>query len=375
MLELPRHAEIWLLPYVVDRVRRRIARTLVRRVWVAICDHYEPFWRGADETLATERVSTWRRQWPAIATRIIDSTGRCPKYSFFYAQEEYRPDLLAQLADMVHSGFADVEVHIHHDRQGRQNFIDRISTFIETLVQRHGLLRQYEGKIRFGFIHGDWALDNSLPKGIHCGLNDEISILRDLGCYADFTMPSGNSYSQSRTVNRLYWAIDDPNAPKSYDRGVPASRGGGVCGDLLMIAGPLGLAFSGRMLPRLETGELAGYALPTESRVRSWLDLAPTIGEDLFLKLFSHGSQERNSVALLSGALEFTYRALAAESSRRGCSLYFVSAWEMYCAIQRICSGVSPLVNGTPASCTHIPDHSTQHCERHDSLLSTTTRA
>jgi len=53
-----------------------------------------------------------------------------------------------------------------------------------------------------------------------------------------------------------------------------------------MITGPLGLRFAERLLPRLETGELAGYDLPTASRVRRWFDLAPAIGDDLFLKLY-----------------------------------------------------------------------------------------
>ena len=35
-------------------------------------------------------------------------------------------------------------------------------------------------------------------------------------------------------------------------------------------------------MPRLETGEIAGYDMPTPSRVRRWFDLAPTIGDDLF---------------------------------------------------------------------------------------------
>ena len=49
------------------------------------------------------------------------------------------------------------------------------------------------GRVVFGFIHGNWALDNSRPDGKYCGLNNEITLLRDLGCYADFTMPSGAS--------------------------------------------------------------------------------------------------------------------------------------------------------------------------------------
>ena len=64
---------------------------------------------------------------------------------------------------MASDGIADVEGHLHHDGEGQQKFIDRISGFTETLFSRHGLLRKSNGKIVFGFIHGNWALDNSRP--------------------------------------------------------------------------------------------------------------------------------------------------------------------------------------------------------------------
>jgi hypothetical protein len=97
-----------------------------------------------------------------------------------------------------------------------------------------------------------------------------------------------------------------------------------------MITGPLGLRFSERLLPRLESGELAGYDLPTEARVRLWFDLAPTIGEDLFLKLFAHGAQERNLEPLLNGGLEKLYRMLAEEAQRRGIEIHWATAWQMF---------------------------------------------
>jgi len=34
--------------------------------------------------------------------------------------------------------------------------------------------------------------------------------LRELGCYTDFTMPSGAEETQARLINTIYWAIDDP---------------------------------------------------------------------------------------------------------------------------------------------------------------------
>jgi hypothetical protein len=315
----------------------RRATPPIERIWVTMADHYEPMWRGADLRTAQSRVALWRSAWPEIAKRCKpDSDGNAPRYTFFFPEEEYHATLIEPLAEMVREGIADVEVHLHHDGEGRQNFIDRITGFCKVLDGEHGLLRERGGKVTFGFIHGNWALDNSGPDGRWCGLNDEIRVLRDLGCYADFTMPSGDSPTQSRLVNTIYYCTDDPDRPKSYDDGAPVTPGGGAEGDLLMIPGPLGLRWKDRWLPRLETGELSHGNVATPYRVKRWVDLAPRIGADTFIKLYTHGAQERNSSVLLSDALESAFNLLVQEASRRACSIYFVSAWQMYLAIEAI---------------------------------------
>jgi hypothetical protein len=245
------------------------------------------------------------------------------------------------LERITSDGISDVEVHLHHDGEGQQNFVDRISRFKETLVSRHGLLRKSKGKISFGFIHGLWALDNSRPDGRFCGLNNEISLLRDLGCYADFTMPSGASPTQARLINTIYWAVDDPHKPKSYDTGVPVTPGSTATGDLLMIPGPFGMRWAQRVMPRIEYGELCSYDPATEYRVRRWLELAPRIGDDIFLKLFSHGTQERHSQYLLEGGLEFTLSLITRECQRAGLDLHFSTAWEMRQAVDAAARGDS----------------------------------
>ena len=304
------------------------------RVWVTIADHWEPYWRNRSDEIAAERVALWSKHWPEIARRHADSTGRPPQYTFFYPQEEYRPAFLDSLAEMVRAGIGDVDVHIHHNGEGQQNFVDRMSGFIETLASKHGLLRQFNGRTVFGFIHGNWALDNSRPDGKWCGLNNEITLLRELGCYGDFTMPSGNSPTQARTVNSIYWVTDDPQRPRSYDHGVPVRPGAPGCGDLLMIPGPLGLRWAERLVPRLETGEIARQDLATPYRVKRWLELAPRIGGDIFLKLHTHGTQEMNSSALLlNGGLERLFTLLAEECRRRQYELRYVPAWQMRQAV------------------------------------------
>jgi hypothetical protein len=301
-----------------------------------IADHFEPMRASVDEAIARKRIAPWLQKWPDIAGRHCDSEGNPPCYTFFYPEEEYRPHLLESLAKFREANIADVEIHLHHDREGEQNFIDRISRFKETLFERHGLLRKDAGKIVFGFIHGDWALDNSLPGGHCCGLNNEITLLRDLGCYADFTLPSAPSPSQTRMINTIYWAIDDPSRPKSHDTGVPVRVGANSSGDLLMIPGPLALNWRSRkfgLLPRLETGELAASNPITQGRVRLWLNYSPRIGDDLFIKLFAHGAREDNARQLLERDLDLTFQLLRHECARYRSSLRFATAWKIRSAV------------------------------------------
>jgi hypothetical protein len=354
-MNLPRHAEIWLLPYMKSRMRNLARSTKPKRAWVAVTDHYEPLGKVASIGVAFDRVGQWRDRWPRIAEDAPrDAAGQRPQYSFFYPQEEYHRELLDNIAEIVALGVADVEVHLHHDYEQRDTFIQKVTDYCRRLTDDHGLLRQQDGRTVFGFIHGNWALDNSRPDGRCCGLNGEIALLRDLGCYADFTMPSLPSATQGRVVNQVYWCTNKADgSPRSFDRGVEASVGGGRCGDLLMFTGPLGIHFNDKLKPHLETGEIAGYNMPTASRVRQWFDLAPTIGDDLFLKLYTHGAPERNLEPLLNEGLGNLFCWLAEEADRRGIEVHWATAWQMYQTAEALIFGRKSI---TTAPATYVQE-------------------
>jgi hypothetical protein len=339
-----RYTHLWLPGYVATRLRR-LGEGPPTDVWVAVADHFEPRWNGADERTARERVAVWRARWPGIADRHRDSEGRRPVYSFFYPQEEYGPELLEPLAEMAREGVADVEVHIHHDGDGEAAFKQKMRDFLEVLHGGHGLLRRPDGKIAFGFIHGNWALDNSRPDGRWCGLDNEISILRDLGCYADFTLPAADSPCQGGPVNVVYRVKDDPLRPRSFARGRRVLSGLPAWGDLTLVPGPLGLDFRTRGLrrPCLESGELASYRLPSPWRARLWLRIAPRVAGHVFLKLFAHGAYEQNASALLGGGLDRLFESLRGACVERGLRLHYVSAWEMFRAVEALRAGKDPL--------------------------------
>ncbi|MBV9670187.1 MAG: hypothetical protein JOZ43_04450 [Acidobacteriales bacterium] len=336
-MKLPRHMEMWLPWYVQSRAAGWFTRREPKRVWLTICDHYEPMWGRPAGEVADGRVALWRERWPELADEAgPDSRGAKAKYSFFYPQDEYDARFLDPLSELVGMGLADVEIHIHHDGEGRTAFIEKMAQFMEVLHERHGLLRRVDGRLAFGFIHGNWALDNSRPDGRWCGLNDEITILKELGCYADFTMPSAPDVTQVAMVNEIYWATDDPARPKSHDRGEVVRPGGSASGDLLMITGPLGFRWRERLVPRMETGEVAGNDPATEGRVQAWFRLAPMIGDDLFIKLHTHGTQERNSRVLIEEKnLVRMYQWVRAEAERRGAEVVFASAFEMYQGVRK----------------------------------------
>src|SRR5262249_25465206 len=159
---------------------------------------------------------------PRMAEPFRDSAGRCPQHTFFYPIEdaEYDDHHVGRLAELCRAGFGDVEVHLHHDGESSDQLRELIERRIGRMHGAHGLLTKDEtGRIAYGFVHGNWALDNSRPDGKWCGVNDELTILRETGCYADFTMPAAPSPCQTSTINSIYYAIDDPQRPKSHDRG------------------------------------------------------------------------------------------------------------------------------------------------------------
>jgi hypothetical protein len=325
----------------------RLAAGPAKRVWVALTDHYEPMGGGVSLAVGAARVAAWQRRWPEIAAAAPrDAAGRGPCFTFFYPQEEYEASLLDALAELTRMGVADVEVHLHHFNDNAASFAGKVREFTGRLRERHGLLREHGGRVAFGFIHGNWALDNSHPTGFGCGVTGELQALGDLGCYADFTMPSLPSPTQSKIVNKIYWTAGDPARPRGFDVGVEATVGGGRRGDLLMITGPVGVRWRGRLLPRLETGELAVYDPPTAYRVGRWLDLAPRIGEDIFVKLYGHSAREDNAGALLGGgpgegALAGMFRWMAEAAAERRLELRWVSAYGMYRAVEELMMGAA----------------------------------
>jgi hypothetical protein len=108
-------------------------------------------------------------------------------------------------------------------------------------------------------------------------------------------------------------------------------------------------------MPWLEAGELAHHAVPCAYRVKRWLDLAPRLGDDIFLKLFAHGAREDNAAVLLGGPsrpgiLGPTFQWISEAAKKRNLELHWTSAFDMFRAVDSL---IQPQ-NG-PAEMTEKP--------------------
>lgn len=305
-----------------------------------LVDHFEPYWKKATNDIALKRVKAWVDKLPRILSKFKDAHNYTPKHIFFYPEEQYNFQFLNMLSDICRTGFGNVEIHLHHDSDTAESLRYKLLRFKTLLYEKHGLLHMHPKtrEIAYGFIHGDWALCNSRKDGRFCGVNNELSVLKETGCYADFTLPSAPSETQTRKINSIYYARDNLGIPKSHDTGIDVMVGRKPsANDLLIIQGPLTLNWKCKKLglfPRIENGELSWNNPARPERVDLWVRQHIHIKgrpEWIFIKVHTHGAQEKNLEALLNGGLERLYSYLE-EKYNDGINyiLHYVSTWEMY---------------------------------------------
>jgi hypothetical protein len=324
----------WLILHSLAAGARRFRRP-VEHLVVTIADHFEPFWRGATPELARRRVEHWTRTLPGLAAQHRDDDGFPPRHTFFYPVEEPAEDHLELLGELLEAGLAEVELHLHHRGDDAESLRRKLIEGRD-LLARHGFLaREADHPLpRYAFVHGNWALADSRPDGDWCGVAGELRVLRETGCYADFTFPSAPDVTQPRVINRLYYPPDDARGPGALDRGIPARRGARPADRLLLITGPLALNWRSRkwgVLPRIENGALRRSQPPTPHRVRSWIrcNIRVQDGPDwVFVKLHCHGAQERDWPVLLEGGYAALHGGLRRITDELGIQLHYATARE-----------------------------------------------
>jgi hypothetical protein len=333
----------WIVPYLLSaRERKMPTPGQPVHLILAICDHYEPRRGGASIEFARKRVQQWEDEYPRLFSRFRDSDGMPPQHSFFYPADEYEPELVNRVAELCRNTdgnrYGEVEVHLHHDNDTAENLRRTLLDFKHTLSERHGCLSRDKvtGEVVYGFIHGNWALDNARRDGRWCGVNNELDVLRETGWYADFTLPSAPSETQTQKINRIYWAVDDPERPKSHNSGCDLGKEPRPERGLLMIQGPLLLNWTHRkygLVPAVENSCLQKSQPPNEARLELWLRASVKITTKpnwYFVKLHTHGANEPNQDMLLGEPMVRFHEALRERANRDAhFRFHYVTAREM----------------------------------------------
>ena len=340
-----RNMHIWIVTYIMQSVTKKSKDTKTKHIYVCIADHYEPYFGGADSETARARVASWVEKYKKMASVHFDSDNKKPKHSYFYPEEEYDEWVLGEIKNICNEGYGDVDIHLHHDNDTAENLEKTLNNFKQLLYDKHDLLRKDDsGNIVYGFIHGNWALDNSRPDGRWCGVDNEIDVLIQTGCKYDMTMPSAPSDTQTKAINSIYIAKEDGFA-KSHNTGRDLSVGDWPDdNEILMIQGPLQLNWKRRkfgIIPRIESSELSYDSPPNAHRLDLWEKSSITIKgaeEHVFIKLHTHGLESQNMEMFfdfngyddLLTMLETKFR------EGEGYALHYVSSWEMYENIRKI---------------------------------------
>ena len=332
----------------ISRVASQVARQLPhpfgeqppasdgpRHLLFALCDHFEPLWGDVVPSVGAARVRAWEEGYPKLAHEFTDSDGRHPRHSFFFPGEQYSTDSLERLARLTAAGLSEVEFHLHHDDDTALGLRRDLARYLAEFAAHGHLSRDPDGRLRFAFIHGNWCLANARRDHRFCGVDEEIPLLFEAGCYADFTFPSAPDECQPNIVNQIYWPDGDLARSRAYESGVPAHVGDRRNDRLLMISGPLALARRPNSLaPRIENAAVTANDPATPSRIRTWTAQNIHVSgrpEWVFVKVHTHGAPEAQASSLLGDGGRALHRALA-EGYNDGerWRLHYVTAREMF---------------------------------------------
>jgi hypothetical protein len=343
----------WLPGYAWQRLTRSSPAGPVHLIF-ALADHFEPAIVPADGSARApydeqeRRLERWCREYPRLVDGFRDSDGRPFNHTYFYPAEQYDRGLMERLAEHCHAGWGEVEIHLHHGTKTpdtAENTRRQLLEFRDVLAQQHGCLSYLNGvgSPQYAFVHGNFALANS-NQGRDCGVDSEMQVLADTGCYADMTMPAAAFHgAQIGKINSLYecgFPLDQ-RAPHRSGRDLERGRTPEIFP--LIVQGPLMVDFAspGRKVA-IENGALTNPNPPSVRRLQLWKQAGISVqGQPnwLFIKLHCHSMDPTQEAAVLGEPVRKFLRELVEGAQERRETLHFASAREMTNMILAACDG------------------------------------
>ena len=320
---------IWLPGYITNRFshkREIVPKAKDIHVIFLFVDHFEP--SRKEGASGVKKVQDWCEKYHEIVKLHRDSDGISLQHTWFYRYDYPCYECIKILSEYVYKRFGEIEFHFHHGYDTRESFTEKICGGVAWFNQVGAMISaEDKPQMHFGYIAGNWALDNGRRNPALSGVNRELSALRSAGCYADFTFPAFGTNAQPRKVNSIYYAKDTPS-PKSYNTGVDVRVGGTPSGDLMLFQGPLYVDWARKYT---ETAALESFVPYQPERIEYCMRAGiHVIGrpEWIFIKLHTHGIQSRDVV--LGNQLNTMLCDLEKRFKAPPYRLHYVTAREAY---------------------------------------------
>jgi hypothetical protein len=321
---------------------------------IAMADHFEPAIDPEDgrkrvpHSEQERRLEWWSREYPEAVNRWRDHDGRPFAHTYFYPAEQYDEGLLQMLAEHCHAGWGEVEVHLHHGMtqpDTAENTRRVLTEFRDRLALRHRCLAVEDGSVqpRYAFVHGNFALANSAG-GLFCGVDSEMKVLQETGCYVDFTLPTGLHHpAQTAKMNSLYECALPLEQAAPHRKGRDLVSGRAPQTFPLIVQGPLLADLRGALRsPGLlvETSAITRPNPMSLRRLARWKRARITVEgrpDWLFIKLHCHGMDPTQRDAVIGDSFRKFLQELVSGAADRKETLHFVTAREMTNMILAAC--------------------------------------
>jgi len=324
---------------------------------IAMADHFEPAIthepgkRYMERDVQEQGLERWCKEYPKMAEEFRDCDGYTFRHTYFYPAEQYDACLVERLAEHCHAGWGEIEIHLHHGMDApdtAENTRRLLLEYRDRLVA-HGCLSRVNGAgdPQYAFVHGNFALANG--GGWFCGVDNELEVLADTGCYADFTFPSAPNVSQPAKINAIYECSLPLSERAAYRRGEDLRVGRAPTRLPIIVQGPLGINFGRRAKswglphPCIENSAVASSYPAAMDRFKLWRHAAITVAgrpDWIFIKLHCHGIDPRDEDAMMGSSMRrFLQELLAGSEALPGYQHHFVTAREMANIIFAACDG------------------------------------
>ena len=346
----------WLVRYPFSRARA-IGQSIVENIGThhlifVVANHFEPAYneepngKGGygvpmDVDSQLRRFDEWSRDAYAIGNAVRDCNGTPFRHTNFYPAEQYHRKILDRMAQLQADGLGEVEIHLHHgvdEPDNKESLRRSLVEFRDLLAQEHKCLSREgkDGSPRYAFVHGNWALANS-AQGRFCGVDSEMEILAQTGCYADMTLPSAPDISQVPRINSIYQCGRPLYERKPHRSGRSLAVGDSIKLPII-FTGPLLLdwrrstSFVPR--PRVETGDITRKAPLDVERFNLWRSARIGVRgrpDWIFIKLFCHGFFEGDQPTLVGERMrEFWERVFEVSQANGAFRIHFATAREAF---------------------------------------------